>query len=150
MTGTLLDIAIASKKRAPMERVLQAMVTKDKGILGDARGRIPHRQVTVLFEDAWNDACRDLGQDVSWLTRRANLLVRGMAVPAQKGLRLRIGAALLEVTEETAPCIIMERAVPGLRKAMTPAWRGGVCCIVIEPGEIVRGDNVSLIDPGAH
>lgn len=145
MSGRIAAIAVARKKREPMETVDTAVVTVEGGITCDARGRIPGRQLTLLFADAWDDACRDLGRDLSWTTRRANVLVAGMSAPARAGALLRIGAALVEVTEETRPCPLMERAAQGLRKALAPAWRGGVCCKVLEGGSIATGDAVTLI-----
>ena len=44
--------------------------------------------------------------------------------------RVVIGALVLEVTMETRPCQLMEAAHRGLRGALTPDWRGGVCCRV--------------------
>jgi hypothetical protein len=39
----------------------EAEVSLDAGVVGDARGAKPGRQVTVLFREGWEDACRDLG-----------------------------------------------------------------------------------------
>ena len=137
--GRLDAIAIAPKKRAAMELRDAVRITVADGPEGDARGRKPGRQVTIVFQDMWDAACSDLGEDLPWTTRRANLLVSGLPTPAIAGAQIRIGDVLLEVTEETAPCMIMERARSGLRKALKPDWRGGVCCKVIEGGEIVIG-----------
>lgn len=145
MTGRLRAIAIAPKKRAAMELLPRAAVTLERGLTGDARGHFPGRQVTVLFRDGWQDACETLGRPLPWTTRRANLLVEGMAVPARLGARLRIGAVLLEVTEETRPCGLMEKAEAGLRAALKPGWRGGVCCKVVAGGEIAEGDRVEVL-----
>jgi MOSC domain-containing protein YiiM len=38
----------------------------------------------------------------------------------------------------------MERAFPGLRKALSPEWRGGVTCKVVAGGEVRAGDEVSV------
>jgi MOSC domain-containing protein YiiM len=114
------------------------------GLAGDARGRKPGRQVTVLFREGWDAACRELGAALPWTTRRANLLVEGMAVPAV-GERIGIGNVVLEVTGETDPCRVMEAAHRGLRRALTPDWRGGVCCRVYRQGRIAVGDAVVLL-----
>ena len=113
------------------------------GIVGDARGRKPGRQVTVLFREGWEGACSDLGVALPWVTRRANLLVEGVAVPPQ-GARLAVGEALLEVTDETKPCQVMEAACRGLRRALTTDWRGGVTCRVLKAGTIRVGDPVEV------
>lgn len=142
--GRLTGIAVAPKKRAPMEVRDTLSITVADGPEGDARGAKPGRQVTIVFEDSWAEACRELDADLPWTTRRANLLVAGMETPAAVGSQIRIGEVLLEVCEETAPCVIMERAHTGLRKALKPDWRGGVCCKVISGGEIEIGAAVTL------
>lgn len=145
MTGRLAAIAIAPKKRGVMQETMFAEVTVPKGITGDARGHFPGRQVTLLFEHDWQAACTDLGKALPWTTRRANLLVSGMDVPAEVGAKLAIGEVLLEVTEETAPCNLMEKAEAGLRAALKPGWRGGVCCKVLAGGTITTGDTVRRV-----
>jgi MOSC domain-containing protein YiiM len=142
--GRVTGIAIAPKKRAAMELRDAVSITVAHGPEGDARGSKPGRQVTIVFEDAWAAACRDAGADLPWTTRRANLLVAGLETPATIGAQIRIGDVVLQVCEETAPCMIMERAHAGLRRALKPDWRGGVCCKVISGGEIEIGAAVTL------
>lgn len=143
--GKLIGIAIKRKPRQPMETFDRIEISLERGLAGDARGPLPGRQVTVVFKDGWNATCAALGRDLPWTTRRANLFVDGVSGPQTVGARIRVGDALLEVTEETAPCIVMERNVPGLRNAMRPEWRGGVTCAVIDGGEIALGDAVEII-----
>jgi MOSC domain-containing protein YiiM len=121
----------------------EAEVTLDLGVVGDARGAKPGRQVTVLFREGWEAACRDLGADLPWTTRRANLLVEGLPVP-REGMRLAVGELVLEVTDETKPCRVMEAACSGLRRALMPDWRGGVTCRVIRGGRVRVGDRVEV------
>jgi MOSC domain-containing protein YiiM len=40
----------------------------------------------------------------------------------------------------------MEEAHAGLKRALTPDWRVGVCCRVLSGGLISVGDTVQLID----
>jgi MOSC domain-containing protein YiiM len=56
-----------------------------------------------------------------------------------------VGEAVLEITAETKPCQVMEAAHHGLRSALKPDWRGGVCCRVISGGKIRIGDPVELL-----
>ena len=139
--GTLLGIAIAPKKRAPMLPVETATVGITEGIQGDARGNRRDRQITVLFREGWDDACAELGVALPWTTRRANLFVEGVPVPREGG-RLRIGECILEVTQETTPCGLMEAAQAGLKAVLTPNWRGGVCCKVVSGGILHLKDPV--------
>jgi MOSC domain-containing protein YiiM len=144
MTGKLIGIAKAAQLRAPLEEIRTANVSVDAGIAGDIRGRKRDRQITVLFRESWDDACRELGVALHWTTRRANLFVDGVAAPQRSGGQVRIGDVVLQITLETDPCQLMENAHAGLKLALTPNWRGGVCCNVIAGGEIRLGDIVSV------
>lgn len=144
MSGKLVSIARAAELRAPLEEIAQANISVESGIEGDARGRKPERQVTVLFRESWDDACRDLGVQLPWVTRRANLLIEGVPAPQRAGGKIRIGDVTLEVRLETQPCHLMEKARAGLKAALTPNWRGGVCCNVVSGGRVRVGDAVSI------
>jgi MOSC domain-containing protein YiiM len=141
--GHLLAIARAPVKRGPLMELEETAVDVADGVDGDARGKRPGRQVTVVFREGWDAACRELGAELPWITRRANLLVEGVAVP-REGQRFVIGDLVLEVTQETQPCQVMEAAHRGLRAALTPDWRGGVCCRVVQGGTIRVGDRVEI------
>ena len=145
MTGKLIGIARAAELRSPLEEMSAASISVEAGIDGDARGRKAGRQVTVLFRESWDDACRELGAALPWVTRRANLLVEGLAPLQAAGAQLKIGETVLQVTMETDPCFLMEKAHTGLKDALTPAWRGGVCCKVVSGGAIKLGDSVALL-----
>jgi MOSC domain-containing protein YiiM len=142
--GKLLGIAIRAKSHAPMQELDIIDITSDDGCVGDSRGRSRGRQVTVLSREAWQAACADLGRVLPWTERRANLLVEGFELAETVSSRLCIGDVVLEITGETDPCRRMTNVARGLREALTPAWRGGVCCRVIEGGQIRVGDSVTL------
>ena len=144
MSGRLIGIARVAALRAPPEEIAFARVSVEAGIDGDARGKKRDRQVTILFRESWDDACRELGVALPWTTRRANLLVEGLPPPQQTRGKLRIGDVTLEVRLETDPCMLMERMHNGLKAALTPAWRGGVCCNVVTGGDIRLGNPVTL------
>ncbi|MBV8798838.1 MAG: hypothetical protein JOY77_03455 [Alphaproteobacteria bacterium] len=75
MMGRLVGIARVTELGAPIEEMTSASISLERGIAGDARGAKKGRQVTVLFREGWEDACRDLGVELPWVTRRANLLL---------------------------------------------------------------------------
>lgn len=141
--GRLLGIARAARRMAPLDTLEEAEVALRTGIDGDVRGTTSGRQVTVLFREGWEAACRELGHELAWTARRANLFVDGVAVP-RAGKRLVMGNLVLEVTQETQPCHLMDEAQLGLRTALKPEWRGGVCCRVVQGGIIRVGDRVEL------
>lgn len=142
--GKLVGIARCLERRAELIETAEADIGLADGVIGDLRGRNVDRQVTILFREGWEAACGDLGVTVPWIARRANLLVEGMATP-REGARLAVGSAVLEVTKETKPCALMDRAQEGLRVALQPDWRGGVCCNVVAGGKIRVGDAVKVI-----
>lgn len=145
--GTVIGIARKAKPRAAMEEIAKTAITTTSGVEGDCRGVQKIRQVTILFAEDWRAACADLFADIPWTTRRANFYVENFVHTAQVkrlGAKLKIGDVVLEVTEETDPCGRMEEQVPGLRAALTPNWRGGICCKVVSDGHVRLGDKVSL------
>jgi MOSC domain-containing protein YiiM len=144
--GRLAGIARREKKRAPMETLESAEINATTGVAGDSRGKPGNRQVTLLSARDWQAACEELGADVPWTTRRANLLVDDMDLPKAAGHIVAIGPVRLRTTIEVDPCSRMDEQAPGLRKALQDDWRGGVACEVIEGGLVSVGDDVSVIE----
>jgi len=141
----LKSIAIKSTSRADMQTLESAEITLAKGISGDFRGSQVDRQVTILSESAWQKACEAVNTDLPWTTRRANLLIDGVEFSAADvGKTVRIGDVELKITRETNPCALMDQQYQGLTAALTPEWRGGVCCNVITAGEVSIDDQVEI------
>lgn len=144
--GRLLGIARREKKRAAMETLDEAEVSEQTGVARDSRGKPGGRTVTVLSARAWREVCAELGADIPWTTRRANLLVDDIDLPHRAGPIIEIGEVRLEVTMEVDPCSRMDEQVEGLRKVLTPEWRGGVGCRVLAGGTISVGDPVTIVE----
>lgn len=143
---TLQSIAFRPKIKAPMQLKQQAMVTRVAGIEGDARGKPGKRQVTLLSEEQWQLACDVINIQLPWTIRRANLLLKGLQCDSSLvGKQIKIGALILLVTGETDPCSKMDAQVMGLMQALTPDWRGGICCKVIADGRITIDDKVHIV-----
>ena len=141
----LVGIAIKQKKRGEMLLLQSVNLGREFGLKGDYRGRPGKRQVTVLSQDSWADACRFLDVDLPWTTRRANLLIDSRAFSRDDlGRIISIGDARLQITRETDPCGRMDDASYGLKEALQPDWRGGVCCRVKQEGLIQIGLNVEI------
>jgi len=145
--GKLLGIAMRARARAPMELRATIEIQAGAGLAGDVRHRSRGRSVTVLSQEGWDAACAQLERDLPWTERRANLLVEGIDLREQTGSWLRIGQVVLEITGECDPCSRMDDASPGLRRALRPDWRAGVCCTVVTPGRLTLADPVELADP---
>lgn len=143
--GRLAGIARREKKRAPMETLESADISSASGVAGDFRGKPGNRQVTLLSARDWQAVCDELGDELPWTVRRANLLIEQIDLPKAAGHIVAIGSVRLRTTMEVDPCSRMEEQAPGLRKALQPDWRGGVACEVIEGGTVAVGDDVSII-----
>jgi len=143
--SSIKAIAIKNRPRVAMQSIDSAQIAVAIGILGDFRGSQLQRQVTILSEDSWQKTCADIDHNLPWTTRRANLLVDGVEFDSSYiGKTVRIGMVELAITGETLPCSMMDAQYPGLTAALIPYWRGGVCCKVIQPGEIKIGDQVEF------
>jgi len=112
-----------------------------RGVAGsaDQGGR---RQITLLEHEVWEALMGELESAAGPETRRANVLVSGIALRESRGRALRLGPATLRVLGEVKPCGQMEAAVPGLRAAMFPDWRGGAFAEIVEGGKVSVGDVV--------
>jgi MOSC domain-containing protein YiiM len=141
----LLGIAVKQQRKGPVSLHDEAMINIHTGVVGDWRGKPGNRQVTLMSLADWKAACGELGVELPWQTRRANLLVDTLPLHQSTGSRIMLGEAELEVTGETDPCERMEEAQPGLFQALAPEWRGGVTCQVIANGVIRIGMDVELI-----
>ena len=144
--GRLAGIARRDEKRAPMQTLEQADVSDQTGVAQDSRGKPGGRTVTVISASAWREVCAELGQDIPWTTRRANLLVDDIDLPRSAGPVIEVGEVRLQVMVEVNPCSRMDEQVAGLTAALTPAWRGGVGCTVLQGGSIAIGDPVTVTE----
>ena len=144
----LTGIAVRPARRADMILLEQCEVTCEEGLAGDHLSRPSSRQLTILSEENWLEACRELGTELPWQTRRANLLIRGYRFGWNDvGRHLKIGTLVLKITRETTPCRRMDEQQQGLMSALSTNWRGGVCCRVIHGGVIRLGDSIEIFPP---
>ncbi|GIU44870.1 MOSC domain-containing protein [Shewanella algidipiscicola] len=141
--ASLQGISYKVVKRGPMLETSTALVTTSSGVAQDIFGKPGNRQVTVLSFEQWEQACESLNTQLPWTTRRANLLVEGVRFgPQDVGKIMHVGDLQLLVTGETDPCRKMQAAFPGLEKALTPDWRGGITCKVLNDATIDIGNRV--------
>lgn len=145
-TGEILAIWVKRFHRGPMDPVVQAELVVGQGIVGNADqgGR---RQVTLIEEEVWQALMAELGGNLPPSTRRANLLLRGLALAESRGRVLAVGPCRIRIYNETKPCERMEEALTGLREAMYPNWRGGAYGEVLVGGPLAVGDEVTWEGP---
>lgn len=144
--GRLIAIARRQARREPIEQCVTGFITLAEGLTGDFKGaKYRRRQITVLEREAWEAALAELGKQLPWTTRRANLLVEGIRLPRGIGSIVRIGPVELEVTGQTYPCRRMEEACPGLLSALAKDWRGGITARVLKGGPVAVGDAAEIV-----
>lgn len=146
--GRLEAIYIKRAMGGPMDTASHAAMIAGRGIVGNANqgGR---RQVTLLEREVWEAVAERLGHDRAPSTRRANLLVSGIALRESREQTLAIGGVRVRILGETKPCHQMEEAFPGLEAALWPDWGGGAFGEVLDDGEIAVGDAVAWVAPDA-
>jgi MOSC domain-containing protein YiiM len=145
--ATLNAIAFRRQAKGPMLEIASVAINREAGVVPDTRGKPGRRQVSLLSLQSWQDACTELGANLPWTVRRANLLIDGLRFSAADvGRVLRIGVVELQIMLETDPCQRMDAQHQGLTAALTPHWRGGVCCRVLSDGIIRTGDAVFFKD----
>ena len=151
-TGRLAGIARHGAPKGPMETLDHVAVTATEGVHGDFRGGLAstkkgrRRQVSLIEAESVSAAFAACLASLDWSDCRRNLLVQGLRLPREEGLRVQIGDSLVvEITGECDPCERMDALHEGLRAALTPDWRGGFLGRVIEDGEIAVGDEIRIL-----
>jgi MOSC domain-containing protein YiiM len=138
-SGEVAALWLKRFKGGPMDPVLFAEAVVGRGLAGNAN-QGGKRQVTLIDETRWKEACVELGIEVTPSARRANVMLRGIDLENTRGMLLRIGPALIRIYNETRPCEQMDDAQQGLRAALRPHWRAGAYGEIVEGGVIRIGD----------
>lgn len=145
--GQVRWIGLRPARDVPMREVDSAQASAGGGLAGDRyRGGSGKRGVTLIQAEHLPAIAALAGHAaVAPATLRRNLLVSGIPVIALKGVRFRVGEALLEGTDSCDPCSRMETALgPGGYNALR--GMGGLCARVLEGGLVRVGDAVQWVD----
>lgn len=144
MTGEVVAICTSERKGMPKTAVDSGLLRVDWGIEGDAHAGNWHRQVSLLAIESV-DKMRAAGLKVGPGSFAENVTTRGLVLYTLPiGTRLRLGQALVEVTqigkECHSRCAIFEQA----GDCVMP--REGIFVKVIEGGTVAPGDVVTVLD----
>ncbi len=138
-------VAVRTAVDGPMREIDVVVAKIGGGIDGDLECT-PDRGITFLASQQWRQVVRELGTDLPWHTRRANVLVDAPTLSGWIGKNVRIGEVQVAIKSETHPCGLMDRLHAGLKDALRPECRGGVYGRVTRGGSFRVGDEISLLE----
>ena len=144
MQGTVLALAQRPSKGGAMIVSDSLVLNPKDGVVGD-HGKSKRRQVTILDTSSWEAVCSEVGVDLPWEVRRANILVQDIELQSLVDKTIRIGTAIAKVLGEVDPCHVMDEAHFGLKDAMKSEWRGGAYALILKEGTVKIDDKISLI-----
>ena len=142
-TGKVLAVCTSKKKSTRKHNVNQAELRPNWGIVGDAHAADWHRQVSVL---AWEsiEKMRAVGLKVNAGSFGENITTEGMSlVDLPVGTRLRMGEALVEVTQIGKVC--HERCAIYYEAGDCVMPREGIFVRVHEGGSVQVGDILEVL-----
>ncbi len=146
-TGALVWIGVRPERKAPLQSLDVAQVTREYGLEGDhfSSSFSKKRQVTLIQQEHLDGVANMLGKSqIDPRMTRRNLVVKGINLFALRDRKFRVGEVILEGTGYCHPCSRMEENLgPGGYNAMR--GHGGITAKVIKGGEIHLEDEVSLL-----
>lgn len=138
--GKIRAICISERRGTKKQEVLQAELKEKWGIVGDAHAGDWHRQVSLLSQEKIG-AFRSKGADVAYGDFGENLVVEGFDLAAlPTGTRLKIGDAVLEVTQIGKECHSHCEIYQRMGDCIMP--REGIFARVLHGGRIEKGNEV--------
>ena len=145
MAGEVAAIWLKRFKGGPMDSVRSAEAVSGRGLAGNAN-QGGKRQITLIDEERWREAERELAVSLDPSLRRANVMLRGIDLEGMRGRFLRVGSCIVRLYNETRPCNQMDDAHAGLRDALAPRWRGGAFGEIVQDGRIGIGDRAEWVE----
>jgi MOSC domain-containing protein YiiM len=128
----------------PVREFEEVYAVKNKGFKDCLHGRGDStRQVLVMDAETLEEFGIPPGRG------KENITTRGIGLYGLLlGQRIRVGEALLEVTELCNTCHLLDEIRPGLQEELR--GRHGILCRVVESGNIRRGEQVELVEQRAQ
>jgi MOSC domain-containing protein YiiM len=141
--GVIAAISLSKRKGIPKSNVRSAELRERWGLVGDAHAGDWHRQVSLLAMESI-DSMRAKGLKVRAGAFAENITTSFLHLPTLAlGTRLRIGAALIEITQIGKECHTRCAIYYKAGDCVMP--REGVFARVLRGGEIAVGDVVEVL-----
>ena len=138
----VIAVCISEKKGTVKHPVPHIDVRVHHGIVGDAHAGDWHRQISLLADESV-DTMRAMGLTLAPGAFAENILTRGMELKTLPiGTRLRVGEALLEVTQIGKECHSDCEIKKATGKCVMPTE--GIFAVVVEEGRIRSGDKIEI------
>ena len=137
----VIAVCVSKDKGTVKKSVSEIYVKKNHGVTGDAHAGEGRRQVSLLAEESVNKLCAKI-PDIKAGIFAENILTRGICLHELAiGTTLKVGNALLEVTQIGKECHNDGCAIKQQTgDCVMP--REGVFASVLEDGLIKPGDNI--------
>ena len=138
----VIAVCVSEKKGTVKHPVPCIDVKIRHGIVGDAHAGPWHRQISLLADESV-DTMRAMGLTLSPGAFAENILTRGIELKALPvGTRLRVGQALLEVTQIGKECHSDCEIKKTTGKCVMPTE--GIFAVVLEEGRVQAGDPITI------
>ena len=138
----VMAVCISEKKGEVKRPVAWIDVKRRHGAVGDAHAGDWHRQISLLADESV-DTMRALGLTLEAGAFAENILTRGIELKTLRvGTRLRVGPALLEVTQIGKECHSGCAIQQTTGRCVMPTE--GVFAVVLEEGRIQSGDEITI------
>jgi len=145
MEGKIVAVCISEAKGERKRPVPWITLQRDHGVCSDAHAGAWHRQVSLLAMESI-EKMRALGLSVSPGDFAENITTSGLDLPSLPiGTRLKIGAALLEVTQIGKECHTRCAIYHQAGDCVMP--KEGIFATVLHGGEIKPDDRITLAKP---
>jgi len=141
--GQVIAVCTSDRKGIRKKNIGQAELRPEWGIVGDAHAANWHRQVSLL---AWEsiEKMRALGLNVNVGSFAENITTQGLSlVDLPVGARLRLGGALVEVTQIGKVC--HDRCAIYYQAGDCVMPREGIFVKVHEGGQVRVGDPIEVL-----
>lgn len=144
--GTVLAVCISRAKGTAKKDMGKARLIENFGLENDAHAGNWHRQVSLLSQEQVDIFRESGGIDVDYGAFGENLLVQGIdfaRLPV--GTQLRCNDVLLQVTQIGKECHAHCAIYHQVGDCIMP--REGIFAIVLQGGEIAKGDVLHVENP---